>query len=285
VDLGSLTSLGTGLVLDTVTSGTVTFTSGSGAPASIETFTRVLRPGTADELSFDYEIVVSPEPAGTEPAIFAGTDGTDAIHMDGPGTVDDAQRTRGFGGDGRDTITWNGSGDASAEGGSDDDRLINRGDGTLDAFGGDGDDVIRNEGTADGGIWGYGGAGNDTLIGGESFRNDLFGGAGDDRLRAGDEGAWLDGGAGNDRLSGGAGEDWFAFDASGGEGLGRDRVKGFDEDADTLYFVGVDRSEVEVRHANGNTIITTPDGGWISVADVTLTEDDLVFFDELVLGA
>lgn len=274
-DMGSLTVGETGLVLDTRESGSVTFASGSGGPASIEALAQVQRPGQPNQEVLVYEVVVSPEPAGVKPALFAGTGGEDVIRMDAPDSAEALQTTSAFGGAGQDLITWDGSGRGHAEGGSDDDRLINRGDGVLDAHGGDGDDVIRSAGTSSGTLMAYGGAGNDTLIGGDVPGSHLDGGAGDDRLRAGAAGAVLQGGEGDDRLTGGAGEDVFLFWYNQSDG--GDHVRGFDPASDRISFIGVRADDVEVSHADGSTIITYLDGGRITVAGVTLTEDDLVF--------
>jgi Ca2+-binding RTX toxin-like protein len=69
-----------------------------------------------------------------------------------------------------------------------------------------------------------GGKGDDTLLGGGG-RDRLFGERGDDRL---------DGGRGRDLLVGGGGEDTFVF----GTGGGKDTLRGFRPDVDTLDLSG-----------------------------------------------
>jgi len=135
-----------------------------------------------------------------------GGDGNDRINGGGGNDLI-------YGGKGVDRING-GPGSDLLKGEADKDILNGQGGNDL-IYGGKGKDVLN------------GGAGNDTLTG-EVDSDRLIGGSGDDLL---------DGGEGNDLLIGGGGSDRYLF--SGGNGfeiaaLGRDRIRGFNGDEDTI---------------------------------------------------
>ena len=100
-------------------------------------------------------------------------------------------------------------------------------------------------------------AGFERVIG-SAYADWLFGSAGNDTLSGGAGSDHLDGGRGNDELSGGSGADYFEFSLDGG---GSDRVLGFVQGEDHLFFYGVpqpslsgitvDGSDLLVAWANG----------------------------------
>ena len=184
-------------------------------------------------------------PAGTTdgPDVQTGGPGKDVVKLgdgddvfDGEGGNDVIKGGAGidrlFGGDGKDKIFGDGGndrvvGDAGRDklwGGAGDDEMygdsMTVGGGTGAAAdrmrGGKGDDDMKGQG-GDDRMWGN--AGGDEMDGGE----------GNDRLKGGGGDDVIEGGAGNDRMWGNGGRDVFVFD-----GEGRDVVKDFRDDVDTL---------------------------------------------------
>ncbi|MFT7595989.1 MAG: Ca2+-binding RTX toxin-like protein [Paracoccaceae bacterium] len=119
------------------------------------------------------------------------------------------------------------NGKDTLRGGAGDDKLVGKGkadmlfgrDGKDELLGGKGNDQL------------HGNKGNDRLEGGTG-NDKLYGDAGKDKL-FGDAGAdILDGGKGVDSLTGGKGADVFVFK----KGYGKDTVKDFKDDVDTVQF-------------------------------------------------
>lgn len=119
-------------------------------------------------------------------------------------------------------------------------------------------------------------AGNDTLNG-AGGNDKLQGGQGKDTLIGGKGRDILDGQLGNDVLRGQGGNDIFVF----GLNSGTDRVKDYQDDADTLRLVGHTGgfADLTITSSAGNKVITH-DGGTIILegrAGVTLTASDFDF--------
>ncbi|MEL7347904.1 MAG: CAP domain-containing protein [Pseudomonadota bacterium] len=156
-------------------------------------------------------------------------------------------------GDGADTI----------EAGRGNDTVLS-GEGADTVYGEAGADVLK---TAGGDDWVDGGADDDTIF---AFRGDdtVLGGPGDDVLR-GEIGAdRLEGGAGEDRLLGGPDRDTFVFRF----GFEEDRILDFNPFLELLDFTGhglvQGLDDLAISQVASNTVITTPEGGRLVLADV-----------------
>lgn len=143
-----------------------------------------------------------------------------------------------------------------------------------------GSDLLKGGGSAD---RLNGGSGDDDLFGGTG--SDLLrGGGGNDHLRGGYGGDRLEGGSGFDILVGGAGADEFVFDR------GRDRIKDFRDDVDTLHldsamWGGEFKSRTQILSCatvqNDDVVFDFGNGNVLRLDDVGRIEslrDDLVIF-------
>jgi Ca2+-binding RTX toxin-like protein len=166
-------------------------------------------------------------------ALFGGDD-VDALYGEqGNDTLD--------GGTGNDTLRGQAGNDRLS--GSDGDDLLLGGGGRDRLFGDAGNDVLNGHGGND---RIFGGSGNDTLYGGR--HNDrLIGGDGDDVFY---------GGSGRDRLVGGSGADEFHFSRRSG----RDSIRDFDPDADTLHLAGVSDNTVKLKDIKAGLLVTWGNG-------------------------
>jgi Ca2+-binding RTX toxin-like protein len=134
-----------------------------------------------------------------------------AVRVDGRGGRDTLYASTGdsqvtlIGGNGSDTLTAAGTGQARLEGGSGNDMLAGSTANDI-LIGGGGRDALDGAGGDD---YLDAGPGNDVLTGGDGV-DVLLGGGGRDALDAGAGDDTLAGGAGRDRVTGGAGADLFA---------------------------------------------------------------------------
>ena len=197
-----------------------------------------------------------------------GTDGRDVIRGD---STDDIIN----GLDGRDVIFGRSGYDE-----------IDGGDGADLIFGGKGFDILVGGGGRDkifGGADGDiidGGAGRDFLKGG-SGDDAISGGNGRDHIWAGTGDDLVIGGAGRDWLHGGQGADTFAFTT----GDGRDKVRDFDVEQDTILLDGTDITSFEevLENASGGFFGTSINYGSGDVVHLTgvwvseLSEDNFSF--------
>ncbi|UUX48310.1 DUF4347 domain-containing protein [Nisaea acidiphila] len=162
-----------------------------------------------------------------------------------------------FGGGGMDTLYGGQDGD-TVLGNNDDDVLYgNRGGDTL--FGGENEDAVF--GGQDNDIV-YGNQGEDTLAG-NLGDDQLYGGQGNDIVSGSEGNDFIAGNKGDDTLVGGSGADTFYFEFEGGN----DQVSDFTAGEDTLAFEsGLTYSAAD---SGGNTVITTSDGGTITLIGVS----------------
>jgi Ca2+-binding RTX toxin-like protein len=151
---------------------------------------------------------------------------------------------------------------------------IEAGAGADVVLGGNGNDTV-NAGLGDDVV--LGGNGADILNGG--FGADfLFGGNGQDILNGGVGGDHLDGGDGRDILTGGLGQDFLEggdgrdtfdfnsiFDSRPGA-LQRDHIIDFErgDRIDLRDIAGVDRQDVHIVHAGGNTFVNVDVSGGVA---------------------
>jgi hypothetical protein len=190
--------------------------------------------------------------------VLRGGSGDDVLNG---GSGDDILR----GGSGDDVLNG-GSGDDILRGGSGDDEL-NGGSGDDQLFGGSGDDEL-NGGSGDDVL--RGGTGDDVLNGG-SGDDELFGGAGDDVLNGGSGDDVLAGGAGDDILNTGSGDDTIVFSGEFGSDTIID-LSPHDRIDLTAFQDITDVNQLTITEENGNTIITVPDGGTITVEGLGIAE-------------
>jgi len=142
------------------------------------------------------------------------------------------------------------------------DNLI-EGHGGRDTLFGRGGDDRMDGGAGDDRI--DGNDGDDTLLGG-SGKDKMNGGSGDDYLDGGSDNDILIGGAGSDVFIGGSGNDVLYGNGDGDTfvfalGDGKDVVKGFDFETDTLVFDGLAASDLSVRQWGAGLKIEYGDSG------------------------
>ena len=130
--------------------------------------------------------------------------------------------------------------------------------------GGVGRDLLRGQG------------GNDRLNG-DGGNDRLFGDLGRDVLKGAGGNDRLDGGKGNDTSTGGAGKDVFLFRAGGG----KDKITDFQNDTDTLKFIGLGTlAEVQGAAAKvgANVVFTFDTGDTLTLLDARLGQvlDDIL---------
>jgi len=174
------------------------------------------------------------------------------------------------GGDGHDRLTA-GNGRDKLVGGNGNDQL-DSGAGDDKLYAGDGDDILIS---GDGNDYLRGDNGNDHLDGGTGS-DYLRGGKGDDKLYSVNDNA-------NDRLRGDSGADEYLFQASG-EGVGSDRVDGFNRNDGDKLIIGGQNADYILTQVKGNLthIELTADGksmgsidvyGNLTAADIQLDEN------------
>ncbi|MCH2067493.1 calcium-binding protein [Shimia sp.] len=117
-----------------------------------------------------------------------------------------------------------------------------------------------------------GGSGHDRLDGGSS-NDTLDGGSGNDSLLGGNGNDVLTGGTGNDRLDGGAGSDSFIFSY----GDGNDTIRDFEDDIDTVWFVGFRDTNGDGyialwRHSGNDLVLTADNGDTLVIENTTFGE-------------
>ncbi|GGA29113.1 calcium-binding protein [Neptunicoccus cionae] len=139
----------------------------------------------------------------------------------------------------------------------------------------DGDDKLIGNGKANE-IRGRGG--DDKLIG-KGGKDDLRGEAGDDLLNGGGGRDRLTGGSGDDVLLGKKGNDTFVFNGSANEG--RDTIRDFKNNQDTLEISGESFAELNIKKSGGgsDTLITLESGTEILLEGVAKSQIDASDFD------
>lgn len=139
----------------------------------------------------------------------------------------------------------------------------------------DGDDTLAGNGKAN---EIRGGGGDDKLIG-KGGKDDLRGEAGDDLLNGGGGRDRLTGGSGDDVLMGKRGNDTFVFNGSANEG--RDTIRDFKNNQDTLEISGASFAELSIKKSGGgsDTLITLESGTEILLEGVAKSQIDAGDFD------
>ncbi|MGD9864398.1 MAG: M10 family metallopeptidase C-terminal domain-containing protein [Pseudodonghicola sp.] len=191
----------------------------------------------------------------------AGNDlivGNNARNVLSGGAGDDVIRAGG----GNDILRGNDGADI-LRGGDGDDSLLGQG-GNDRLLGETGDDVLE------------GGAGDD-ILSGHAGKDRLTGGAGDDTLRGGAGRDVLSGRTGDDILFGQAGGDRFVF----GVGGDNDRIEDFEDDVDTIRFVGLGDAATVLSHATqigADVLFDFGSGDSLTVLNMTVNalSDDMI---------